>query len=168
MRSCLTFIHTFERNLCSKHSVSWKATARHLQAIHFLITVLRPAEGTAWGGQALEAAWTWRSFPLTHWNHSVMDGDTATRVQNRVCQPSGQEGNLDYRSTHPGRKDLSSLPSAARVWNHKQHCLRSLASSEVPLIWLRTYTVFISFASLGRSGRRDSLFRRKETRMSLL
>lgn len=129
--------------------VSWKAPARHLEAIHFLTVRLRLAVGTSW------ADWGGEGVNLMFLSTNSLDppgprpwhGNLGSKQC--VSQPSGRDGSLDYCSTHPVWKELSPLPSVAQVWNHKQQCQCSGAPSEDTPKWLRTPAVGFPFLAWG-------------------
>lgn len=148
MRFCLPFIEMFKYELCSKYSASWKASARNLQSYSFPDYNTQLALcGHGQGWQALKAVWTSHAFPLTHPNH------LATRVQTqRVSPPSDRDG-VQTVATHPSRTALPPLPRSLKFETTSSNP-RSSVPSEMFVPVLSTYAGCISFASLGRAGRK--------------
>lgn len=92
-----------------------------------------------------------------------MDGHTATEISvQRVSLPLARM-EISTIGPHPGRKELSPRPSLLEfeTTSSNAHTLQHLLKS--PPTWLRTQAGYVSFASLGRSGRRESLFRIADT-----
>lgn len=91
-----------------------------------------------------------------------MDGHTATEISVQSLPASGQDGDLNYWFTSR-QKELSPRPFLLEfeTTSSNGHTLQHLLKS--PPTWLRTQAGYGSFASLGRSGRRESLFRIADT-----